>query len=273
MSGPPPLDDFARAALDIMPAGVAIYDADRRLVYANPTLWAQAGEGTAPLPPGTPLAEVTAVLARIGHYGTQEDGPRALVAAQIDRTRPLRYLARNALGRWHDMTSTPLPGGGSVSFSIDVTAVRRSEAEAVEHAALLETILERLDTGILVSDRLNKLAYFNRAYSALTGTGPGGIELGMTRTELFEHMRRIGELSGLAPEEMESLDRFGEQETAVRWRRRPDGSVLWVRARPMAEGGVLTEVHDVTALRQAEQAAQDRATLLDGVLSALPHGV
>ncbi|SHJ80703.1 PAS domain S-box-containing protein [Roseomonas rosea] len=262
-----------RAALDALPTGIVIYDPEARLVYANPALWAQAGTGTAPLPPGTPRAEVVALLAGAGHYGTEEHGRRLQAALALDLSTPQHHVARNAAGRWHEMGSLPLPDGGAVGYSVDVTATRRSEAEAVDHAALLETILERLDTGVLVSDRANRIAFFNEAYRNLIGSHPDGVRRGMTRTQLFEHLRDAGELSDMPPEEMAGLDRIGERETRVVSRRRPDGSILWIRARPMAEGGVLTEVHDVTALRQAEQVAQDRAHLLDGVLAALPHGV
>ena len=263
----------AWAVLDALPAGVAVYDGADRLLYANPAFWAQAGEGVQPLPPGTPAAEVTALMGRGGHYGADRMEARAAVAASLDRRRSHRHLARNATGRWHEMTITPLPGGGSLSLSVDITGVRRSEAEAVEHAALLEAILDRLDTGVSVSNHASRLTYFNRAYGRLIGTEPGAIRLGMTRAEVFEHLRRAGELDRMAPEEMVNLPLSDVRETRVFRRERPDGSTLWIRARPVPEGGVLTEVGDVTALRQAEQAAQERAALLDGVLSALPHGV
>ena len=273
MSSAPPLDPSLRNVLEALPAGIAIYDGDARLVFANSGLWAQAGPDARPLPPGTPVAEVTALLSRAGHYGPGDPDGRGLLAASLDRRRPHRHLARNRMGRWHEMTSTPLAGGGSVSLSVDITGVRRSEAEAVEHAALLEAILDRLDTGVSVSDHTSRLTYFNKAYRNLISADPAAIKLGMTRAELFEHLRRTGELDRMGPEEAAGLIRTGVDGTSIFRRERPDGSTLWIRARPVPEGGVLTEVGDVTALRQAEQAAQERAALLDGVLAALPHGV
>jgi PAS domain S-box-containing protein len=259
--------------LDVLPAGIAIYDGEARLVYANPALWAQAQQDMAPLPPGTPAAAVAELLARSGHYGPGDPAEHAAGAAGLDRRRPHRRLARNEFGRWHDLSSMPLPGGGFVSLSVDVTDVRRSEAEAVEHAALLDAILQRLDTGVSVSDERARLTYFNGAYGKLLGAKPGVLHLGMTRYALSEDLHDTNALSGLTPEELKEVHRLGLLETASFTRCRPDGSVLRVRARPIAEGGLLTEVNDVTALAHAEQAAQERATLLDGVLSALPHGV
>jgi PAS domain S-box-containing protein len=259
--------------LDVLPAGIAIYDGEARLVYANAALWAQAQQDVAPLPPGTPVAAVTELLARSGHYGPGDPAEHAANVAGLDRRRPHRRVARNEFGRWHDLSSMPLPGGGFVSLSVDVTDVRRSEAEAVEYAALLDAILQRLDTGISASDHQARLIYFNEAYGRLLGAKPGMLRLGMTRQELFEHLRDIGALSGLNPDEPEGVLQPGILETTSFTRRQPDGSLLRVRARPVPEGGVLTEVDDVTALKHAEQAAQERATLLDGVLAALPHGV
>ncbi len=273
MSRPELPEPLLRTAVDAVPSAIVIYDADGRLVFANPAFWALAGSPASPPPPGTPRAEVVTLLAEAGYYGHEERERRLQAALELDLSRPRRHLLRDAAGRWHAAGSMPLPDGGAVGYAIDVTALRRSEAEAVDHAALLETILERLDTGVLVSDANDRIGYFNSAYHKLIGSHPNGVRRGMTRTELFEHLRETGELSSMTPEEMAGLDRLGERETQVFSRRRPDGSVLWIRARPMAEGGVLTEVHNVTALRQAEQAAQDRAHLLDGVLAALPHGV
>ncbi|WP_198381824.1 PAS domain-containing sensor histidine kinase [Roseomonas sp. KE2513] len=269
MTASPPGDIPLRAVLDTLPAGVAIFDGAGMLQYANPGFWAQAGLGTEALPPGTSSAEVTARLAEAGDFG-----PVAGAAPPIlHHARPHRQLVRSVGGRRHEVTSTPLPGGGSVLLSVDITGVRRSESEAVEHAALLEAILERLDTGVSVTDGASRLTYFNRAYEALIGAGPGGVRLGMTRAELVERLRQAGELDRMAPEDVVNLTLTKVEGTTVFRRERPDGSTLWIRARPVPEGGVLTEVGDVTALRQAEQEAQDRAKLLDGVLSALPHGV
>ena len=273
MTALPCRDNPPWVVLDSLPAGVAVYDAAGCLSYANAAFWAQAGEAARPLPPGTPVAEVAALMARAGHYGTEGPDDRREAVAALDRRRVYRFLACNAAGRWHEMTSTPLPGGGSLSLSVDITGIRRSEAEAVEHAALLEAILDRLDTGVSVSNHAGRLTYFNRAYDRLISTEHGAIRLGMTRAEVFEHLRRAGELDRMTPEEVADLPLRGVRETSVFRRERPDGSTLWIRARPVPEGGVLTEVGDVTALRQAEQSAQERAALLDGVLAALPHGV
>ena len=266
MKATPSDETHFRAVLEALPAAIAIFDGAGLLRYANLAFWDQAGLGAAPLPPGTPAAEVAARLAAAGHFG--EAGPSALHSA-----RPHRQLLRSAGGHWHEVTSAPLPDGGSVLLSVDITGVRRSESEAVEHAALLEAILERLDTGISVTDDAGRLTYFNRAYERLIGAGAGGVRLGMTRAALFERLRQVGELDRMAPQDLANLPLTGVRGTSVFRRERPDGSTLWIRARPVPEGGVLTEVGDVTALRQAEQEAQDRAKLLDGVLSALPHGV
>ncbi|MFH5925835.1 PAS-domain containing protein [Roseomonas xinghualingensis] len=264
-------DPLPRSVLDALPVGLAVYDAEARLVYATPAFWAQAGKDVAALPPGTPQAEVTDLFTRSGHYSP--DAPEEGAAAAANRGHPQRRLARNDAGRWYELTSTPLPHGGSVSLSVDVTGDKCSRPEAVEHAALLETILQRLDTGIMVTDHLARVTCFNEAYPRLIGVQPGVLRVGMTRAELLDHLRSIGELSQLTPEEQEGFDQVEKQGTADFACHRPNGATLRIRARPLLEGGVLTEVDDITPLRKAEQASQERAQLLDGVLSALPHGV
>ncbi|MFC7736813.1 PAS-domain containing protein [Roseomonas sp. GCM10028921] len=271
MTAPELIDDLARSALDALPAGIAVLDAEGRLIHANPAFRTQAGAPA--LAPGATLEELIALLAGAGHLSAEEAARFTALPAGVDAPLPGRLLARSAEGHWHEMAALPVLGGGTVLLSVDVTALRGSEAEALEHAGMLETILERLDTGVLVSDGASRLVYFNRAYHGFIGTAPGTVRPGMTRAELFETMRATGELFSLTPEELETFQTLGVREVQECWRRRPDGSVLWVRAHPLPDAGVLTEVHDVTALHRAEQAAQDRAALLDGVLAALPHGV
>ncbi|MBP0443443.1 PAS-domain containing protein [Roseomonas sp. SSH11] len=272
MTDPSDTDALLHAALGALPMGIAVYDREARLVYANAALWKQAGRDAAPLPPGTSRAEVIALLARAGHYGVAKRDTGAL-AASLCGDLPQRHLTRNTAGRWHEMGSVPLPDGGWVGYSMDVTGSWRTEADVIPHAALLETILERLDTGVLVSDREKRVAYFNRAYRELTGAREDVLRPGMPRSELFGHLEEVGELAGMPPETRAMLPQLGERETALFSYHGSNGTIVSVRARPMAEGGVLTELHDVTALRDAERASQDRAELLDGVLAALPHGV
>jgi len=249
------VDSPLRAVLETLPAGIAIYDPSAALVYANSALWSQAGVDAPALPFGTPAAEVMVLLSRGGSGGSSDAGE----------------TFRNAAGRWHRVTTTPLPGGGFVTFSVDITG-QRGQGPA-ETATLLATILDRLDIGISVSGEGQRLTYFNKAYSTLVGADPAAVRVGVTRGELFRHLSDRGELAGLRPDEIADFMQSGVRETKVFWRHRNDGATIWIRARPVPEGGVLTEVIDVTALRQAEKAAQDRAALLDGVLAALPHGV
>ncbi|WP_426959144.1 PAS-domain containing protein [Muricoccus radiodurans] len=260
-----------RSALDALAAGVSIYDAEGRLAYANPALWRQAGVD--PLPPGTPIAEVVACLAASGHYGPGDPNRRIATIARLDRSRPRRHLTRNNAGRWHELTSHPLPEGGSIGLSVDVTQAHRSDSEAATRAALLESILEGLAGGVAEYDHHSRLRYFNPAYRALIGAPSSALQLGMTLAEVYALLEAVGQLSTLSHEELLGLPRTrldGPRDTT---RTRPDGTVLWGRIRPFPEGGHLVEVSDITAVRRAEAEARERAALLNGVLSAIPHGV
>ena len=102
------VDSPLRAVLETLPAGIAIYDPSAALVYANSALWSQAGVDAPALPFGTPAAEVMVLLSRGGSGGSSDAGE----------------TFRNAAGRWHRVTTTPLPGGGFVTFSVDITGQR-----------------------------------------------------------------------------------------------------------------------------------------------------
>jgi PAS domain-containing protein len=65
----------------------------------------------------------------------------------------------------------------------------------------------------------------------------------------------------------------GRDRHSIRQRHRPNGQVVRFENHPLADGGFVVEVSDITALKSAEDEAKRRAALLDGVLEALPHGV
>ncbi len=239
--------------LDALPAGLAAYDRDGRLIHANPALWRQAGPGATPLPDGATLEQVVTLLAAAGHYGDGDPATRVRAGLALDRSRSRRRLARNAMGCWHELSSTPLPGGGTVSLSVDVTAVRRTESQAVERAALLEAILERLEGGVAEYDHGSRLRYHNAAYETLIGAAPGTLRRGMTIAEVVDLLDAAGQFVGLTESERAHLPREGLYGPRESERRRPDGMVVWSRSTPFPEGGHLVEVEDITSLRRAEE--------------------
>ncbi|WP_376099179.1 PAS-domain containing protein [Roseomonas sp. CCTCC AB2023176] len=252
-------EERLRALLDSLPAGVAAYDADGRLLYANPAMWRQAGEDVPALPAGSTLEQVITVMARAGHYGPGDAATRVREGLVLDRGRSRHRLARNVAGRWHELRSEPLPGGGSVSLSVDVTDLHRTEPEAIARAALLDNILQRLSSGVAEYDHKGRLRYFNSAYRSLTGFPPGSLRLGMALAEVFEVLEAAGQLVNLTPEQMADLPRGA-----------PRGA--FGRAPASGRGGAVDAVQPLPGGRAPRRGGRDHAAPPRGGRGAAPRG-
>jgi signal transduction histidine kinase len=92
--------------------------------------------------------------------------------------------------------------------------------------------------------------------------------------EVTESLHRAGEFrtthSGTYFQDTLAADR---RKPRVAQRERADGTIVRFVSTPDPDGGFLIESDDVTDLRRAEDEARRRASILDGVLEALPHGI
>jgi signal transduction histidine kinase len=254
--------------LESLPHGVVLYGADRRVQMVNAAYQhLMAGTG---VKLGETLAEVIARRIAQGEYD-EETAARVMArfAPGVDsfpvmrRVRPNGTVLENSMAR--------LPDGGVISVFTEVTALHWAEEAARERAALLDGILRALPHGICVYGPDRRVAMFNDAYARIMDGSP--IAIGEHLDDVAARRVAQGEFTEayLADSEARLASRdAGHAETV---RVRPNGTVIAVRAAPLADGGHISVVTDVTALHRAEEAARERAELLDAVLEELPDGV
>lgn len=266
-----------RDTLDRLPVGICVFDAEKRLIWANRTYALEAGLEPERLVPGLALADVVRLLVAAGWYGEVADA-EAVVSARlaVDRSRPLRWTRRHpGSGRTYEIRSEPIPGGGHVVCSVDVTPIVEAEAHARQEAERLDTVLSRLRTGVCVFGPDRRIVLFNRRFEELVGLPPGFLSPGLGFAAILEQLARSGEFCAFSDPwayvaEMLAADRSVPR---TRRHRRPDGTVLDLASVPLPDGGFMVSANDITALAVAEVQAQERAGLLQAILSALPHGV
>ncbi len=260
---------------EALPHAISAVDGTDRFAYANPAFWRNAGLDPAACPIGMSAADMVRMLAYRGLYGPGDPEARAREVLAIDRTRPQTRQSRSADGsRVLELGSFPLACGGWVSTAHDVTALQRAVEEASARSRLVETVLSRLGGGVVAYDADLRVMLANPSFEALTGQPSGAIRPGMTYREMLEAQEARGEFRNA-----DSADQIAVRMERMRgarsvgFRERPSGEVLRFERHPLPDGGVVVEVADITALKRAEDEAQRRAALLDGVLAALPHGV
>ena len=125
--------------LDNIRHGIVLFDAERRIVAANPRVRDMLGLPEDTLLVGLHLHDYIRNLARLGVYGSDTEAPwRAEgTIARFDPTQPNRHVRTGPQGQTMEVVSDPTPDGGFVLTYTDVTEDRavRAELEAARRAA------------------------------------------------------------------------------------------------------------------------------------------
>ncbi len=267
----------ARAALlervlNAQRGGVALFDADHRLVLHNPAYRRHSGATPEMLAGRPSVREVTEALERAGEFRTSQGRALLRDALAADRRKPRVSQRERGDGSIVRFTSTPEPDGGFLLESDEVTDLRRAEDEARRRAAILDGVLEALPHGICVWGPDRRVALFNAAYTRLMEGAP--LTVGDTLEDVIRRRAAAGEYGPgeveavIAREHARDLSRPQE-----RRRQRANGTALDVRTAPLPDGGHVSVVTDITALWQAEEEARRRASLLETALGSMRHGL
>ena len=267
----------ARAALlehvlDRQRGGVALFDAAQRLVVHNPAYRHHAG-ATAEMLAGRPtFPEIIEALSKGGEFPTSRDHDYVRAVLAADRRRVQHGQRERLDGTVVRFHSTPEPDGGFLVETDEVTDLRRAEDEARRRAAILDGVVEALPHGICVWGPDRRVALFNHAYARLMEGAP--LQVGDT---LEDVIRRRAEAGEYGPGEAEAAyrremarDLSRPQE---RRRLRANGTALDVRTAPLADGGHISVVTEITALWRAEEEARRRAQLLETAMGSMRHGL
>jgi diguanylate cyclase (GGDEF)-like protein/PAS domain S-box-containing protein len=140
------------AALNNMPHGLAMFDAEQRLVVANKRYAAMYGLGAADVRPGTPLQRILDVRVKNGVYArmTENDVRDRLSPT----TTPWTRVEELSDGRSIVVSGQPMPSGGSVTTHEDITERRRAEAQ-VAHMATHDALTD-LPNRMMLRDTLEQ---------------------------------------------------------------------------------------------------------------------
>ena len=156
MPRPPSPEISLRRALDFVPQGLAVFDADLRLVSSNARYAELQGLPAALVAAGTPLYEIVVFVVRRGDLG-----PGDIAQLAAERIAQLMDVSGSVIqrigikGERFEFHSARLPDGGLVISFIDVSA--RAEAEAAlerVNLTLEGRVAERTATLLRVNSEL-----------------------------------------------------------------------------------------------------------------------
>ncbi|RBP18404.1 PAS domain S-box-containing protein [Roseiarcus fermentans] len=243
-------------ALDAIPEGFAIYDADDRLLVVNRAMRAMYGLGDGDLTGARFEDLLRAAVARgiVGHAVTDTE---AWVRERLERHRkPCGAVELRLLdGRWLLGEERRTPDGGVVAIRTDITELKTRQGELAQKNALLETTLLNIGEGIAVFDANRKLLVGNNDLVARLLDAPP--ELVRPGAALDDLVRLRAERGGDGEIGFPSLvdapaGASGKGGPLTTRGRVPDGRTIETRANAMPDGGIVLVFRDVTDLADRE---------------------
>lgn len=265
------------AALEQLPAGFALFDADDRMVMCNGKYREfydlDPEEVAAHKTFEQLLRDAVARCVYGGDLAGDTSSSKAVAKGfearlKAHRSASGQFDARLADGRWIEIRERPLPDGGIVAVHADVTETKLVSQELERKSNLLQTTLDHMTQGISVFDADLKLVVFNRRFHELLDFPH---ELGKPGTSFEEIIRYNAERGEYGPGDVEEQVRarveLARQFKPHRFERiRPDNRVIEVRGTPLPEGGFVSTYTDITDRKHAEwQAKRAQERLMDAI--------
>jgi PAS domain S-box-containing protein len=179
-------------SIEIMPAGIMIYDRDERLVLANARIREMFPNGAALLAPGTTRRAQLEYLVQLGVIAGPAAGAEAWIRERMAafRSSPATLVLPFSDGRWLQHVGYKSADGGTISVIIDVTDLKRAEQELLaakrqsdEALALLDTLQSAAPIGFAFVDLSFRYVRVNDALAAINGI-PAGDHIGKTVDEI-----------------------------------------------------------------------------------------
>jgi PAS domain S-box-containing protein len=165
-----------RQALDVLPEGLAFFDASDRLVAWNTGYAELCGISERPLTVGLSFAEIMQASLALGNFPGAAGREREWLAERIAARRGVSpsLTQKNAAGRWLRITNRRTEDGGVVTVGVDITDLKNAE-EAMAAAR----------------DRAEELARRAEAAEAVAGLGHWRVDAVTREITWSDQMYRI----------------------------------------------------------------------------------
>lgn len=252
--------------------GLAVFDARRLLIFANPRFAALLAIQPDRLVAGVGFEAVLTLMEQRDEYAGPDGAAfiRDLHQAAFRASATIRR--RRGDGRSIDVMFDPLPDGGTTIVVHDVTSQAQAEDDAGRRARLLDLVLLNVPHGICVYGPDRRVAMFNDTYNKVMDGAP--LRVGDSQDDVIRRRAEAGEYGDGDPETMIAAQvAYHATRPLVRRRIRPNGTAIDIRLAPLPDGGFISVVTDVTALVLAETALRQRAEDMSTMLGNIRHGI
>lgn len=242
-------------AIENMPGGIMVIESDLTIRLFN-RRYIELYELPADLLKiGGSLVDMIEFRAQRGDYGPGD--PNELVQARVggyEGTGVQVMENRLPSGRILELTRNPLPDGGLVAICIDITERRKAEDGLAAQTAVLETVLENMDQGVVMYDSDLTITAVNQQARQNMKLSEDIMFVGAKFADIDANVKSRGDPgTGDTP-----------AQTSQRWTRirsgdshnveyvHADGTTIEIRRRAAPRGGFVVTQTDITSRKNTE---------------------
>ena len=289
-------------ALTNMSQGLAMFDAEERLVVANDRYAEIYGLAPEHLQPGTTLRQLVEHRIAGGLYpGLTADDVVNNMRHRVALGDANHLISRPGDGRILSVSVHPRQEGGWVVTLQDITEreelnarlkiqnalLQQREAELAEQNTRFDAAISNMSQGMCLYDAQQRIVFANNRYAEIYGLVPEQVKPGTTLREIFAARAARGAYGQVDAEKFirDGLARFRKCTSQIL--KLEDGRFISVVRRPMPDGGLLSTHEDITEreqlgarlaeqnelLTQREQELNARNEQLDAALENMVQGL
>jgi len=276
------------AALSNMFQGLAMFDADERVVIANDRFAEMYGLQPALVKPGTPLRDIVQHRIASGLYvGTTAEEVVQRMRERVARKKASHMTATLGDGRTVAVSIQPRCDGGWVTTHQDITEHQKLHARLEQQNELLQqredqltrqnarfdTAIDNMAQGLCLFDADQRVVIANRRYAELYGLTIDQVAPGTPLRQILEARAANGHYDNVDAKTFidEAIRRYQQKLSQIL--KLPDGRMISVVRVPTADGGLISTHEDITERETLNAKLAQQHEQLDVALENMLQGV
>jgi diguanylate cyclase (GGDEF)-like protein/PAS domain S-box-containing protein len=281
------------AALSNMLQGLAMFDAEQRLIVCNKRYAEMYALTPEQVKPGTTVREILEHRIAGGFYHVRDT--EGFVNSWTSKFGEVSSRIQElADGRIISVSRHQMANGGRLVTHEDITERQKLSSKLAEQNELLKEREQELRTheerlraqnlqldaalnnmvqGLAMFDAESRLVLCNRRYAEIYGLKPDQVTDGTTLRQIIQHWIDNGLHADKSPDELVDamLLRLADVNFEQFYSQLSDGRYIAITVQPMADGGTVTTHQDITDQRRSEAKITHMA--LHDTLTGLPNRV
>ena len=263
-------------ALNTMPQGFAVFDADGTLALSNDQFAQIYDVPVDQIKPGMNIEEILKLRMANGAY------VGAIPQDYLDEHLGRECIYSDAIkimtlqnGRSIEVRNNPMQDGGWLTIQADVTKRQQADKDIQHQKIDLEFALASMDHGICMFDADMQIIVSNDAFAQIYDIPIELIKPGITAEDVLDLRIIHGSWAGESPEEYRKnrIDYWsGDRNQEVITLELHNGRHVEIRNLPMVNGYWLATHHDVTSRVYFENMLANQNQRLECAIDAIPHG-